>query len=352
MDQIPILIRARAHLDSFDRLEEGKARLRGWIFRPDIQINRLDIHLNGKRWVASLPLQERPDVRAAYHQTTIAKTVDLGRSGFDVTAPQPEKFSVNTGPIISLSPLGADGCPLESFHTYFHDLQKDSESLPQPPKELQDRIGGSDVFLSVAGQLTSLILSAIGRYRSFCEPGIILDWGCGCGRVMGQMMKLVAPDRLHGCDIDAEAVSWDQQNLPGPHFRRIEPYPPTTYPDDFFDIIYGISVMTHLDEETQLAWLRELQRISRPGAILALSVIGENLRQTKMPAELLTMYGERGFASYVPDYSDSLAEYSHRGYYKESYHRRDYLAATWGEFFEILECVETKHQDLLVLRAH
>jgi SAM-dependent methyltransferase len=299
-----------------------------------------------------LPLQERPDVRAAYCEMTTAESVDLGWSGFDVTAPLPDELPVSTEPVICLTPLLADGLRLDSIHTYFHDLQQDLQHLPQPPKELQDRIGGSDVFLSVAGQLTSIILSAIGRYRSFCEPGIILDWGCGCGRVMGQMMKLVALDRLHGCDIDAEAISWDQQNLLGPHFRRIEPYPPTTYPDDFFDIIYGISVMTHLDEETQLAWLRELQRISRPGAILALSVIGENLRKDKMPAELLGPYDKRGFATYVPDYSDSLAEHSHRGYYKESYHRRDYLAATWGQFFEILECVETKHQDLILLRAH
>jgi hypothetical protein len=109
--------------------------------------------------------------------------------------------------------------------------------------------------------------------------------------------------------------------------------------------------MTHLDEEAQLAWLKELQRIARPGAILALSVIGHDLRGTNMPADLAPTYVEKGFAAFVPGYSDLLAEFSHPGYYKEAYHSLDYIVSTWGRFFEILEYVETRHQDIVLLRA-
>lgn len=338
------------HLDGFV-VEEGRARLTGWIFREDVPIESLDISLDGTPWVLSFRPRERPDVRAAYQAMATASSVDSGWSGFDVTAPLPEKPWANFSPIICLTPLLADGTRLASVHTYFHDREQDLQNRPQPPEDLQNRIGGSDNFLVAAGRLTSLILSFIGNHRPFWQPGDILDWGCGCGRVIAQMTKLVSPSRLHGCDIDAEAIAWDKAHLIGPRFRRIEPYPPTDYLDNSFDIIYGISVMTHLAEEAQFAWLRELQRIARPGAIVALTVIGENLRHTRMPAELSATYEQRGFAAYVPDYSDSLAEFSHPGYYKESYHSLAYIAATWSDFFDILEYVETKHQDFVILRA-
>ncbi len=351
MTEIAVAIPARRHLDGFVVLEEGRAQLSGWIFREDVQIKCLDIYLDGKPWVSSIRLRERPDVRAAYPAVARDSSVDPGWSGFDVTAPLPETRRANSSPIICLTPLLADGTRLASVHTYFHDREQDLRSLPQPPERLQNRIGGSDNFLLIAGQLTSLILSFIGQHRPFWQSGAILDWGCGCGRVMAQMMKLVAPERLHGCDIDAEAIAWDKEHLMGPSFSRIEPYPPTSYADDSFDIIYGISVMTHLDEEAQFAWLRELQRIARPGAIVALTVIGEDLRRARMPAELSAIYDEKGFAAYVPDYSNLLAEFSHPDYYQESYHSLTYIAATWSEFFEIVEYVETKHQDFVILRA-
>ena len=117
-----------------------------------------------------------------------------------------------------------------------------------------------------------------------------------------------------------------------------------------FDVVYGISVMTHLAEETQFQWLKELRRITRPGAILALSVIGENLRATNMPIELAGQFEQAGFAAQIPSYSNLLAQYSHEEYYQEAYHSLDYIAAHWSRYFEVLECVETKYQDIILLR--
>ena len=109
--------------------------------------------------------------------------------------------------------------------------------------------------------------------------------------------------------------------------------------------------MTHLDERAQLEWLSELKRITCPGAILALSIMGEKLRLTNMPASLAQTFAEKGFASFVPNYSDMLTEFSHRGYYQEAYHTLDYVEETWGRYFDVLEYVETKFQDIVVLRA-
>jgi 2-polyprenyl-3-methyl-5-hydroxy-6-metoxy-1,4-benzoquinol methylase len=165
------------------------------------------------------------------------------------------------------------------------------------------------------------------------------------------MMKFVPPNRLYGCDIDSEAISWSKGNISGPEFTHVNPYPPTPYLPRTFDVVYGISVMTHLDEKTQLAWLEELTRITRPNAILALSIIGEDLRKTNMPPSVAEEFREKGFASFVPTYSTMLATFADDQYYQEAYHSLEYIAATWGRFFHVLECIETKHQDIIILKA-
>jgi hypothetical protein len=108
--------------------------------------------------------------------------------------------------------------------------------------------------------------------------------------------------------------------------------------------------MTHLDENTQMLWLRELERIARPDAIVALSVVGEKLRKTNMPTSLANEFAEKGFAAFVPNYSDLLSEFSHQEYYQEAYHSLDYITTNWGKHFDVVEYVETKFQDLVILR--
>jgi hypothetical protein len=88
-----------------------------------------------------------------------------------------------------------------------------------------------------------------------------------------------------------------------------------------------------------------------PDAILALSVIGQNLRETNMPASLAAEFAVKGFAAFVPGYSGILSESAPAGDYQEAYHSVEYIRKTWSEYFEVLEYVETKHQDIVLLKA-
>lgn len=340
----------RGHIDVFQRGDQGQAWLCGWIFREDILIERIDVALQEKPWISSFSLGERLDVKAAY-EPIIGACPHAANSGFDITAPLPADVEPGSSVLISVTPYTADSRRLDTLQIYFCAYEEELKKAPQPPTYLQERIGGSKDFIQTAAQLVSLILTCVGKHKRISAINKILDWGCGCGRVIAQMMKLISPERLHGCDIDSEAITWDQKNIHGPRFTRVAPYPPSPYQDGEFDLVYGISVMTHLDEDTQMLWLEELKRITRRGGILALSVIGANLRSKNMPASVTAEFSSNGFASFVPNYSNLLSEFSHKNYYRESYHRLDYILSRWGKYFEILEFVETKHQDIVVLRA-
>jgi SAM-dependent methyltransferase len=96
-----------------------------------------------------------------------------------------------------------------------------------------------------------------------------LDFGCGSGRVARHIGSVDAIE-LTGVDVDSRAVAWCTRHLRG-HFQIIAPEPPLPFADRSFDVIYAISVFTHLDETAQLRWLGELRRILREGGMLVAS---------------------------------------------------------------------------------
>ena len=102
----------------------------------------------------------------------------------------------------------------------------------------------------------------------------VLDFGCGCGRALRHFHDHPLSFQMYGTDIDAEAIAWCRRKLPFVTFRVNDPLPPLPFAAGTFDLIYAVSVFTHLDEGHQLAWLKELKRVSKPGAILLLSAHG------------------------------------------------------------------------------
>ena len=70
-------------------------------------------------------------------------------------------------------------------------------------------------------------------------------------------------------------IEWVQANMPVSRSTTVAPHePPLPYPDHHFDLVINHSVFTHLDERMQDLWLGELQRVTRPGALLLLTVEG------------------------------------------------------------------------------
>ncbi len=119
-----------------------------------------------------------------------------------------------------------------------------------------------------------MLVEAVQREISESESAnAILDFGCGCGRVLRHLPRVWPNARLFGSDVDEELVSWSRRKLPGlAQWHTNEYLPPSKFGSESFDIIYAVSVFTHMNEKAQSAWLHEFQRILKRGGLLLLTV--------------------------------------------------------------------------------
>ena len=159
------------------------------------------------------------------------------------------------------------------------DAASDDEALPLPPARMRAQVGplhaDAAFFLRSGRHHAGLIRDLLGENCSSVEElDAILDWGCGCGRVLRHWSNLRGTS-VCGCDINPRMVEWCRQNLPFADVAVTEIEPPLPYADSSFDLVYAFSVLTHLPEDLQHAWIGECFRVLRPGGYLLLSTLGD-----------------------------------------------------------------------------
>lgn len=113
----------------------------------------------------------------------------------------------------------------------------------------------------------------------------VLDWGVGPARVARWWPSVRPGVEIHAGDPWPEAIAWGRAALPGVSFHQLPELPPTALEAGTFDLVYGISILTHLSLAAQRAWLTELARILRPGGLAALTLQSEAALSRLTPAE-------------------------------------------------------------------
>jgi SAM-dependent methyltransferase len=157
--------------------------------------------------------------------------------------------------------------------------QAGSDGLPLPPPALRSWVALTDdpAWFLHSGQLGALTLvDVLARQgRTLDDIGDLLDFGCGCGRVLRHLRPYESV-RLHGTDCNAVAIGWWDEHLNFAEFSSNALEPPLRYRNHSFDLIYAFSVFTHLTEPLQKAWITELGRVLRPNGLLIITVNGEH----------------------------------------------------------------------------
>jgi len=115
----------------------------------------------------------------------------------------------------------------------------------------------------------------------------ILDWGCGPGRIIRHLPDLMGShNQFYGTDVNANSIDWCTNYLPKIKFNNNNIAAKLPYANDFFDVIYGISIFTHLSEQSHFEWFNELNRILKPGGIMLLTTQGNNFESKLTSKEL------------------------------------------------------------------
>jgi len=118
------------------------------------------------------------------------------------------------------------------------------------------------------------VVSMLPTEWSF-EGRRVLDFGCGAGRTLRHFLGEAEIAEFWGCDIDEASIAWVSEHLSPPiHPLRSREIPPIPRPDGYFDLVYAISVFTHLTDSWS-NWLLELHRLLRDDGLLIATYAGE-----------------------------------------------------------------------------
>lgn len=150
------------------------------------------------------------------------------------------------------------------------------DGLPIPPAKLVVLVGGPTTyakFFHGGKDIANTIRTTLAAENvAMADLSAVLDFGCGCGRVIRHWHSLAPKVAIHGTDYNDELIGWCRTNLPFASFETNDLLPPLGYADGSFDLVYAFSVFTHLAERSQISWFAELARITRPGGYLIATV--------------------------------------------------------------------------------
>jgi SAM-dependent methyltransferase len=333
------------HAEVSDRTFE----IRGWAVTRAGDPSAVSFTLNGRPFdEVEYPL-DRPDIERIYQFLPHAR-----QSGFICRAAiAPDRAFTNGRADLHFASGGDVGAASADQDYFVADRALDPAPLPDGPRMVRVHGAAHEMSFRLEGfsELVKLERVLQRRFgRAFESYEAILDWGCGCGRV-SRFLERTAAGRLTGADIDADNVSWCRRNLAFGAFHVIPLHPPTAFKNETFDLVFGISVFTHLAEQEQRQWLAELRRIVRPGGTLLLTVHGMTTAlRSGLPWAAVAAWQAAGIYDLPNPALNGVIDEA--GYYRNTFHTTEYIARTWTSYFELLEIVPGyigNNQDLVVL---
>jgi len=143
-----------------------------------------------------------------------------------------------------------------------------TDSLPQEMQQhtysIMYQVEGSHWWFAGRRKIIEGFLRDICRKLAKQSPQI-LDVGCGTGANLEMLSQFGTAE---GVDVSPEALSFcRERGLNNVRLGQAEQLP---YPDGSFDIVTGLDVVEHLDDD--VAGLREMARVLRPGGYALLFV--------------------------------------------------------------------------------
>ena len=246
------------------------------------------------------------------------------------------------------------------------NFRRHTDDIPIPPIEVMQRIGTKTVedYVRQGREDACAIMSYFVQYSAQAEDlqngwaPRILDLGCGCGRIARNFSKVM----LTGIDVDPVGIAWCNENLrtesfyPREQFRFFvsEENPQHTLENiggylTQFDLIYSVSIFTHMTEQRQDELLRFINDLLLPDGIAVLTVHGMWALRFFDEWAMNTIRG--GFVDSGMDNPD-IADVVSPGFYRNVAHTPAYIMEHWSQFIDVEQIYigGLSHQDVVICR--
>jgi GT2 family glycosyltransferase/SAM-dependent methyltransferase len=242
---------------------------------------------------------------------------------------------------------------------------------PLPPPELRTITAAAEeqVFLWTGLFDVRYFLDLFDKHTEVPRGGRlrVLDFGCGCGRLT-RFLDLHGGIAACASDINPDLAGWCGESLRNTRVELNQAAPPLAFEDGVFDLVFSLSVFTHLARDQTRQWLAELGRTLAPGGLLVVTTHGYPALQTirgssvhqdmfrvdaARTRDLITRLPQEGYI-FLPYEPDVLSAAKAGAKYGNAFIDPDHVRAQWSsatlQFVAHVPGGLRDWQDVVVLR--
>jgi len=145
--------------------------------------------------------------------------------------------------------------------------------FPYPAPLLFECFGKVDFYrFDESGKEAARNLS--GLISPLLSPRVIVDAGCGLGRITNRISAHFPEAKLIGCDVNDRMIRFNQAHFPDVTWLLNKPDHPFPVGTGEADFVFSLSVVTHLNEQSISHFFSEVNRILAPGGLFLFTTIG------------------------------------------------------------------------------
>ena len=213
----------------------------------------------------------------------------------------------------------------------------EGEALPLPPPHERHGHSVSDADYLEWGRYEKDVLLGYMRDGLPSLDGLsIMDFGCSSGRILRHFYTEGKHQhwKLTGVDVSARRIEWMRRHFP----QDIQVYtgsflPSMPFESNSFDVIYGMSVFTHIKYLWDF-WLLELRRILKPGGMLIQSIHTEHAWKYFVEHSN-EAWARDSLGSMIVDHPEMPADFVYYGNLDKNqvFWRKNIAMSFWGRYF-------------------